>query len=142
MFRRAGRGVNFLLLKRSKSERPYPGIWQVVSGRVRGKEKASETALREVQEETGTHPLRMWVLPLVNSFYAAREDAIQSVPTFAVEVSSSADVFLSKEHESFAWVTRRKAASLVQWPAHLDMMDLVRSYILHERGSIHRIPIH
>jgi len=139
MFRRKERGVSFLLLKRAPTESPYPGIWQVVSGKRTSGENAVSAALREIREETGCTPEHMWVLPFVNTFYAPAGDAVHMVPAFAAEVASDAEVVLSDEHTESRWVSRKTASALVQWPSHLTMMDLVEQYILHERGSVHQV---
>ncbi len=141
VFRRKGRQLSFLLLKRSTNEKPYPGIWQVVSGRRRRSERPVSTAIREVREETGAAPVGLWVLPFVNTFYAPAGDAVHVVPTFAAEVRSAAKIRLSGEHDDYAWVSRRVAGSRVQWPAHLTMMDLVRTYVLKPKSAVHRIAV-
>ena len=140
MFRRKGRNLTFLLLKRAPTEQPYPGIWQIVSGRRLAGESAPQTALREVREETGVDPVGLRILPYVNTFYTVEDDRVQSVPTFAAELPADAMVSISEEHSASDWVTRKKAEHLVQWPAHGVMMDLVREYVVRQRGSVHRIP--
>jgi len=57
-------GIEFLLLKRNEKE-IYPGLWQMVTGKIRKGEKAYKTALREIKEETGLKPKRFWVTPNV-----------------------------------------------------------------------------
>jgi NADH pyrophosphatase NudC (nudix superfamily) len=41
-----------LLLKRSKSKRYSPNLWEFVSGFLKGGESAEEAVLREIKEET------------------------------------------------------------------------------------------
>ena len=43
--------IKYLLLKRSP-DKVYPNIWQCVTGKIEGDEKAYQTAIREVKEET------------------------------------------------------------------------------------------
>ena len=52
IFRKTKNGIELLLLKRSETE-IYPGLWQMVSGKIQVNEKAYQTALREIKEETG-----------------------------------------------------------------------------------------
>jgi len=139
VFRRDKTSVSFLLLKRAATEMPYPGIWQVVSGRRKLNESATDTAVREVREETGIDPLGVWVLPFVNTFYAPDGDAIHSVPTFAAETPPTETVRLSDEHSECSWVSRKEAAEIVHWPSHLTMMDLVTGHVLSERSAYQKI---
>ena len=142
VFRRTRDVISFLLLKRSPGKRPYPGIWQVVSGRKVATERATETALREVREETGVDPDGAWLLPFVNTFYSPDGDVVHSVPAFAAEVPESAEIVLSGEHSEYRWVSRAEAEVLVQWPSHLTMMDLVQNFVTQERGDVGRFYPH
>ena len=58
----------FLLLKRSENQM-YPGIWQCVTGKIEIGEKPHETAIRELQEETGLTPISTWTIDQVNHFF-------------------------------------------------------------------------
>ncbi len=103
IFREGKSGIEFLLLKRSESE-IYPGIWQMVSGKIKAGEKAFETALREIKEETGLTPVKLWAAPNINSFYQADKDYISFLPVFAALVNPDDEVTISKEHSEFKWV--------------------------------------
>jgi dihydroneopterin triphosphate diphosphatase len=85
VFRYNNQKIEYLLLRRGDKV-IYPGLWQIVTGKIKEGEKAYETALREVQEETGLVPERLWVAPKVNQFYSAEKDAIYIVPVFAAEL--------------------------------------------------------
>ena len=65
---KVGDNYKYLLMKRSPNEK-YPNIWQMVTGSVKRGEKAYETALRELKEETNFSPQKMFVVPTINSFY-------------------------------------------------------------------------
>ena len=97
VFRIKNSKMEFLILKRADGE-IYSGIWQMVTGKIEHGEKAYETALREVEEETELKIEKLWVVPNVNTFYSSEEDAIYNVPVFATQVSSKSDVKLSSEH--------------------------------------------
>ena len=73
IFRETENGIEFLLLKRA-SNQIYPGIWQMVTGKIEGEEKAHQTALREIKEETGLLPVQLWVAPTINSFYEPKDE--------------------------------------------------------------------
>lgn len=69
VFRFINDRAEYLVLKRSPTEKMYPGLWQFVSGSIEDREKAVDAALRELKEETGMSPKRFWVVPHTNTFY-------------------------------------------------------------------------
>jgi dATP pyrophosphohydrolase len=131
VFRRAGRGIEFLLIKRSGSG-IYPGLWQMVSGKIRKGEKAYKTALREIKEETGLTPQKFWVAPNVNSFYQSEKDYISILPVFAALVDSKSKVKLSIEHTEFKWVNPAKAKKMLAWDGQRQSVDIITNYFIKE----------
>ncbi len=125
----------FLVLKRAASESVYPGMWQIVTGKIRKSEKAVRAALRELREETGFTPERLWTAPMVSSFFSVADDSVELCPLFAVEVGKRAEPVLSKEHQEYAWATFEQAETLLVWPGHHDSVRLVRDYIVNEREA-------
>lgn len=117
----------FLLLKRSDKEN-YPGLWQMVSGKIKIKEKAYQTALREIKEETGIVPLKLWVVPNVNSFYSHHTDELNFIPVFAGLVDDSSEVKLSDEHSEFKWVRLEEAKELLAWKGQKNSVDIIYEY--------------
>ena len=87
IFRMNENKIEFLVLKRSDKE-IYPGLWQMVSGRIKRSEKAFQTALREIQEETNLKPKKFWVVPNINSFYLQEKDLIKFFLVFLVQIDS------------------------------------------------------
>ena len=87
---------SFLLLKRAETK-IYEHLWQGVAGKIEKGETAVETAIRELKEETGFTPTRMFVADYVSKFYESHDDRINLVPVFGIEVKDSG-VALSKEH--------------------------------------------
>ncbi len=127
-------GIEILLLKRGPDE-TYPGIWQMVSGRVNEGEKAFEGALREMEEETGLTPMNFWVVPNINSFYYPQEDAVHFLPVFLAEVDNNAKVQLSDEHVDFRWVPPDEAMKMVAWEGQRRSIGIINEY-LSERESL------
>lgn len=125
--RNTGNGIEFLLLKRSETE-IYPGIWQMVTGSIAQDEKAYVTAYREVIEETGITPLKMWIVPVVNSFYSWKRNHICLVPVFAVLVNSDLPVVLSEEHSDYVWTGPDEAKPMLAWQGQRNSIDVIREH--------------
>ena len=119
----------YLLLKRSRTDVLYPGIWQIVTGTLNDGEHAVDGALRELREETSLLPDRLWTVPHVVLFYDRGADAININPLFAVQVSGTAEPLLSIEHEKFMWVPADEAARLLVWPAQREALGVVERSI-------------
>ena len=103
----------YLLLKRS-SEQMYPGIWQCVTGKIEAGEKPHETALRELKEETGLTPLTIWTVDQVNHSFEAKQNRMNLIPIFGVEVESEI-VILSTEHTEYKWCKIDEGVDLLLW---------------------------
>jgi 8-oxo-dGTP pyrophosphatase MutT (NUDIX family) len=125
----------FLALKRSESVSIYPGLWQIVSGTVEKGEKAWEVAVREVLEETGLRPQKLYNTPLTNVFYLSGDDSVNLSPVFAVLADASADVKLSREHVAFEWLGREQAISRLVWPGQKRAIQTVCDFIIEENPS-------
>jgi dATP pyrophosphohydrolase len=113
VMRRVNEEPQFLIMQRSSGE-IYEGVWQGVTGKIHSGEQAWQTALRELQEETGLNPLQMWTVDHVNLFYESATDALNCIPVFGVEVASGEPV-LSKEHQTYRWCNVKEAADLLLW---------------------------
>lgn len=131
IFRKVDECIEFLLLKRNENQ-VYPGLWQMVSGKIKKDEKATETAVREIKEETKLNPLKLWIIPRVNSFYSASDDSINLVPVFAALVSSESNVIISNEHSEYRWVKPSEAKKMLAWDGQRKAVDLIEEYFLKE----------
>lgn len=127
IFRRKEDKLEFLILKRSELE-TYPGMWQPVTGSIQHKEKAYETAIREVKEETNLLPERFWVTPKVTSFYIYQRDTISMVPVFTAEVNEDAIVQISEEHSEYKWVGYEEAYEKYAWTGQKDSLKTINEH--------------
>jgi dATP pyrophosphohydrolase len=139
IFRESENGIEFLLLKRSEGQ-PYPGLWQMVTGKIKNDEKAYQTALREIKEETGLVPIQLWVAPTVNSFYEPKDEYICLLPVFAARVESS-EVKLSREHTEYQWVNKATAQKLLAWEGQRKAVQIIEDYFLNEKSFFHFVEI-
>ncbi|HIB32720.1 MAG TPA: NUDIX domain-containing protein [Candidatus Marinimicrobia bacterium] len=113
VFRQTKNGFRFLLLKRARTKM-YEHLWQGVAGEIEKGEKAWQTAIRELKEETGFDPIRIFVADHVSRFYETHGDRVNLVPVFGIEVENG-DVTLSKEHCEFQWVDFETARNTLVW---------------------------
>lgn len=120
----------YLLLKRSPEEDLYPGLWQLVTGTMHDGERAADTALRELKEETGLQPVLFWVVPFVNTFYDHEYDAVNLSPMFAAQVDAVSEPVLSNEHRAYAWVGHAEARERLVWPGQRQGLDVAHEYIV------------
>ena len=113
VFRRTEEGLRFLILKRSETEL-YEHLWQGVAGKIEEGETAPEAAIRELKEETGLYPEKMWTIDRVNNYYDPKYDSVFLIPIFGIEVKSK-DVKLSSEHVDYFWGSKDKVKNKLLW---------------------------
>ena len=120
----------YLLLRRSKTDGIYPDTWQIVSGSIEGNETTLQASLRELHEETGFVPDRLWVVPHMNTFLNARRDIVHLSAVYAAQVSAGSLPTLSKEHYHYEWCTLERAKQLLVWPGQVQVVHLTQEYIV------------
>lgn len=135
IFRKRNSDIEFLLLKRSADEK-YANIWQMVTGSIDEDEKAYETALREIKEETGFTPTDFWVVPHTNAFYSHEKNCFCLVPVFAALVDDKYSVELSDEHEEFKWVSKTEAQKLLAWQGQRQSVEIIYEYFTKEESLL------
>ena len=118
VFNRKSKEIRFLLLKRAKTK-IYEHLWQGVAGKIEAGEAAGEAAIRELKEETGFEPVRIFVADHVSKFYEAHGDWVNMVPVFGIEVEDE-EVKLSDEHCEFKWVDFNTAHQTLIWSGQKD----------------------
>lgn len=104
-----------LVLRRALGGR-CPGSWETVHGHIEADERPAEAAARELAEETGLAPVRLYNVSRVESFYQHRIDEVALVPVFAAFVTLEAAVRLGSEHDRFEWLAPAAAESRFAWP--------------------------
>lgn len=115
VFRRLGERAAFLLLRRVEGDY-LGGTWQPVYGGIRPGEKAWETALRELREETGLTPEHLYFIDTVDTFYLPSQDEVCHCIVFAAEVAPEAKIRLNDEHDAFEWLDQDVALGRYLWP--------------------------
>ncbi|NHZ86245.1 MAG: NUDIX domain-containing protein [Planctomycetia bacterium] len=128
IYRNTDAGPVYLMLKRSTGKH-YEHLWQGVAGKIEKGETATQTVIRELKEETGKKPKRLFVADHIASFYDARNDRIQMVPIFGIEVENS-EVQLSEEHSDYKWVSFDEALNLLTWKGQKEGLRTVHDEIV------------
>jgi 8-oxo-dGTP pyrophosphatase MutT (NUDIX family) len=126
VLRPAAAGWEALCLRRAPHERSA-GTWETVHGHLADGETPVAGALRELGEETGLVPERLYNLSRVESFYLHRQDAVVLIPAFCALVPAGSGVRLSEEHDEAEWLEPEEAARRFAWPREARALaDAVR----------------
>jgi len=140
VIREVGNEIEFLLLKRAANEK-YPGVWQMVTGSIES-ETAYQTALREIKEESGLTPKKLWVVPNINSFYSPEKDVIVLIPVFSVLVNRNQNVIISEEHSEYKWFKKEEAIKLLAWPGQRKSVEIIYEYFTNQQSFLKFVEIH
>jgi dihydroneopterin triphosphate diphosphatase len=122
VLRGAGREIECLVLRRAAGGR-CPGSWETVHGHIEAGETPAEAAARELLEETGLTPERLYNLSRVETFYQHRLDEVALVPVFAAFVPREAAVTTGGEHDRFEWLPPVDARRRFAWPREARALD-------------------
>ena len=114
VLRLGAEGLRCLVLRRAPGGR-CPGSWETVHGHIEEGERPWEAAARELREETGMEPERLYNLSRVETFYQHRKDEVALVPVFVAFVAD-APVRLGPEHEAYEWLAPAEAGARFAWP--------------------------
>jgi dihydroneopterin triphosphate diphosphatase len=129
--RRVGSTLEVLALRRAPGGR-CSGAWEAVHGSIEESETPPQAALRELREETGLAPERLYNLSRVETFYRHRVDEVAFIPVFAAFVSNAA-VRLSNEHDAFEWLPFAAAKERLAWPRERRALEDIA--VLLSRGN-------
>ncbi|MFC6639184.1 NUDIX domain-containing protein [Sulfitobacter sp. JBTF-M27] len=123
-----------LLLKRTQT---LLGEWCQVAGSIEEGETAWQTALRELDEETGLKPYALYSADTCEQFYEADRDAITIAPVFVAFIDNTAEVLLNHEHSAFRWVSFEEAAELVAFGGQRRVLRWIEEEFIERTPSKH-----
>jgi len=115
VLRGADAHLEVLALRRSGEGR-CARSWETVHGSIEGDETPLAAALRELREETGLVPDRVYNASRVEAFYLHRTDEVALLPVFAAFVAAGAEPRVSREHDRAEWLAPRAALDRFSWP--------------------------
>jgi 8-oxo-dGTP pyrophosphatase MutT (NUDIX family) len=107
-------GWRVLAVQRALDTR-CPTAWETVHGRLEPGERPEQAAVRELREETGLDPARLYNVT-VNPFYLHGMGAVQLAVVFCAFVAEPAEVLLGPEHQAHEWLTVDEALDRFVWP--------------------------
>jgi dihydroneopterin triphosphate diphosphatase len=109
-----GNSWRVLALKRSKKTR-CPGAWETVHGRIERNETPHAAAIRELREETGLAPDRLYNIT-AHGFYLHKQATVEIAVVFCAFVTGTPRITLGEEHERSVWLSRTDAMKRFVWP--------------------------
>ena len=126
--RGAGPTLEVLALRRGPHGRNV-GSWETVHGTIESGETPVQASLRELHEETGLVPEKLYNLSRTEAFYQHKRDEVALIPVFAAFVASGASVTLSAEHDRAEWLQARDAPGRFAWPRERRAMEDILSIV-------------
>lgn len=122
VLRGSGPDLECLVLRRSPAGR-CAGSWESVHGHIEAGERPEAAALREMREETGLEPTRLYNLSRVESFYLHGSGEVALIPAFAAFVETGSSATTGAEHDAAEWLSVAAARSRVAWPRERRALD-------------------
>ena len=126
--RGTGPNLEVLVLRRGPAGR-NPGSWETVHGTIEPGETPVQASLRELREETGLVPQKLYNLSRTEAFYQHKSDEVALIPVFAAFVPPAAAVQLSSEHDRGEWLRIRDAAQRFAWPRERRALEDILSIV-------------
>lgn len=137
---REGEPARVLLLQRRSKN--FDKIWDMAGGGVDPGESPVQALLREVREETGLTPCRLYSADHCLQYYHIDREAICITPVFVAFVEATSQVNLSDEHRDWRWCAMEEALTMLPFTPHRDALRHVWTHFVDEAPNHHlQIPL-
>jgi dATP pyrophosphohydrolase len=87
----------------------------MVTGGIHDGETAIQTAFREIEEETGCIPAKLYSADAVETFFLHSQNKIVWVPVFVAFVNDMNVRLCPEEHDAYEWLTFEEAQKRLVW---------------------------
>lgn len=114
--------LQLLVLRRAAGGR-CPGSFEAVHGHIEPGERPAAAARRELLEETGLTPARLYNLSRVELFYQDPVDEVSLIPVFVAVIAGGEGVVRSAEHDAAEWLDFGEARLRLTWPRSVRALD-------------------
>jgi dihydroneopterin triphosphate diphosphatase len=114
VFRKSRRRIQFLVMRR-REDVVLGNLWQSVHGKIEPGEHSVDAAVREMREQTGLEPQRVYSADYINQFYNHAMDAIVLAPSFAILVGPNDEPTLASPYSDYAWCDLEETVGRLPW---------------------------
>jgi 8-oxo-dGTP pyrophosphatase MutT (NUDIX family) len=131
IFRKEKDSIYYLLLRYQSQAKKGVDYWGFPKGHIEGNETDKETALREVEEETGIKDLKFYKDFRYFINYKFRKEGrvvFKTVIFFAAETETK-EINVSFEHIGYQWIKYPQAIKELSFPNDLAMLKKAHRYI-------------
>ena len=142
VYRRTSDGIKFLLLYRRGN------YWNFPKGHFKAGERSIDTALRELEEETGIKKTELRIIPNFRAyerfyFRVGNEGIYDTVILFLAETHKADVKITPREHSGFAWFLYRDAMNIIgkKYGTTRNALKQANDF-LRERSARHRALSH
>ncbi|GIN74494.1 NUDIX hydrolase [Bacillus sp. J14TS2] len=104
--------------------------WCYIGGGIEEGETAWQSALREVEEETGITKFSLYTSNKFDQFYSPDEDYIYLAPVFVGYVDDEQDVILNYEHSEYKWLSFNEAIEHVALPGNDEVLTFIEKHFV------------
>ncbi len=127
--------LQLLVLRRAPGG-PRPGTFEAVHGHIDPGETPAIAARRELLEETGLRPERLYNLSRVELFFQAQADEVSLVPVFVAMTEHAGQIALSAEHDEARWLPFEEARAMLTWPRSVRALGDIERLLPHGHAGI------
>ncbi|MFB6253926.1 MAG: bis(5'-nucleosyl)-tetraphosphatase [Halobacteriaceae archaeon] len=133
-----------ILFRDTRDRREYlllksrPGDWEFPKGGVEGEEKLEQTAIREVQEESGINDFR-----IIDGFhdeydyvFEANGKRIHKTVHLFIAKSFEGNAELSKEHTDLQWRDYDQAINTITQDGPREILEDAHQYLEEKNGDL------